>query len=128
MFEVRKEKVLLLDCLGPPESDWNMQSFQVCSDNFNCLHLKNFWISSSSCFGHLLQVNRYGCVGGRRHNPDDARNNRETVLFRDITVSRRHFEVIPDMLALSNCSFSHFFLSHSLIVFLRDINVDYLVK
>jgi hypothetical protein len=46
MFEVRKEKVLLLDCLGPPESDWNMQSFQVCSGNFDCLHLKSFWISS----------------------------------------------------------------------------------
>lgn len=41
----------------------------------------------------LLKVNRFGCVGGRKHNPEDSMNNRETVLFKDITVSRRHFEV-----------------------------------
>lgn len=29
MFEVRPEKILVLECLGPPESDWNLQSFQV---------------------------------------------------------------------------------------------------
>lgn len=66
MFEVRPEKILVLECLGPPESDWNLQTFQV---------------------------NRFGCVGGRKHNPEDNLNNKETVLFKDITVSRRHFEV-----------------------------------
>mmetsp|Transcript_80366 Transcript_80366/g.157687 ORF Transcript_80366/g.157687 Transcript_80366/m.157687 type:complete len:583 (+) Transcript_80366:91-1839(+) len=66
MFEVRPEKILVLECLGPPESEWNLQSFQV---------------------------NRFGCVGGRKHNPDDSLNNREAVLFKDITVSRRHFEI-----------------------------------
>jgi hypothetical protein len=29
LFEVRPEKILVLECLGPPESDWNLQSFQV---------------------------------------------------------------------------------------------------
>ncbi|KAJ1401286.1 hypothetical protein B484DRAFT_437866, partial [Ochromonadaceae sp. CCMP2298] len=38
-------------------------------------------------------VNRFGCVGGRKHNPDDSANSKETVLFKDITVSRRHFEI-----------------------------------
>eukprot|EP01032_Pedospumella_encystans_P031847 gene31847-35948_t len=28
MFEVRPEKILVLECLGPPESDWNSLSFQ----------------------------------------------------------------------------------------------------
>jgi hypothetical protein len=40
-----------------------------------------------------VQVNRFGCIGGRKHNPEDNLNNKETVLFKDITVSRRHFEV-----------------------------------
>ena len=29
LFDVYAEKVLILKCVGPPESDWNMQSFQV---------------------------------------------------------------------------------------------------
>jgi hypothetical protein len=29
LIDVSAEKVLILKCLGPPESDWNMQSFQV---------------------------------------------------------------------------------------------------
>lgn len=29
LFDVFAEKVLILKCVGPPESDWNMQSFQV---------------------------------------------------------------------------------------------------
>eukprot|EP00598_Pedospumella_elongata_P016419 CAMPEP_0184989894 /NCGR_PEP_ID=MMETSP1098-20130426/30544_1 /TAXON_ID=89044 /ORGANISM="Spumella elongata, Strain CCAP 955/1" /LENGTH=574 /DNA_ID=CAMNT_0027514993 /DNA_START=129 /DNA_END=1853 /DNA_ORIENTATION=+ len=66
MFEVRPEKILVLECLGPPESDWNSLSFQV---------------------------NRFGCIGGRKHNPNDNMNNREPILFKDITVSRRHFEI-----------------------------------
>lgn len=66
LFEVCPEKVLILDCLGPPESDWNQQSFQV---------------------------TKFGCVGGRKHNPEDSSNLREIVLFKDITVSRRHFEI-----------------------------------
>ncbi|RYG64203.1 FHA domain-containing protein, partial [archaeon] len=69
IFEVCPEKVLILECLGPPESDWNLQSFQV---------------------------NKLGCVGGRKHNPEDSANLREIVLFKDITVSRRHFEVTYD--------------------------------
>lgn len=66
LFEVCPEKVLILECLGPPESEWNQQSFQV---------------------------NKFGCVGGRKHNPEDSANLREIVLFKDITVSRRHFEI-----------------------------------
>lgn len=66
LVEVCPEKILILECLGPSDSDWNQQSFQV---------------------------GRNGCVGGRKHNPEDAYNSREIVLFKDITVSRRHFEV-----------------------------------
>ena len=29
LFDVFTEKVLILKCVGPPESEWNMQSFQV---------------------------------------------------------------------------------------------------
>jgi hypothetical protein len=29
LFDVFAERVLVLRCLGPPESDWNLQSFQV---------------------------------------------------------------------------------------------------
>jgi hypothetical protein len=31
LFDVFAEKVLVLKCLGPPESDWNNESFQVSS-------------------------------------------------------------------------------------------------
>lgn len=61
---------MILECLGPPECDWNQQSFQV---------------------------NRCGCVGGRRHNVEDSNNSREIILFKDITVSRRHFEITQAM-------------------------------
>lgn len=61
---------MILECLGPPECDWNQQSFQV---------------------------NRFGCVGGRRHNVEDSNNSREIILFKDITVSRRHFEITQSM-------------------------------
>lgn len=59
-----------MKCLGPPESDWNMQSFQVTPE---------------------------GCCGGRRP-PDKATcedGGGECVHFRDSTISRRHFEVLP---------------------------------
>ena len=47
MFEVRPEKILLLECLGPPESDWNLQSFQVSGEERGvavlvCLYLYYF--------------------------------------------------------------------------------------
>ena len=29
LFDVCAEKVLVLECLGPPESEWNQQTFQV---------------------------------------------------------------------------------------------------
>jgi hypothetical protein len=41
----------------------------------------------------LYQVGKNGCVGGRKHNPEDSYQSREIVLFKDITVSRRHFEI-----------------------------------
>jgi hypothetical protein len=58
-----KKKIVVLDCRGPPESDMNLQSFQV---------------------------NQCGCVGGRNLTPKD---NREILQFRDYIVSRRHFEI-----------------------------------
>lgn len=68
-FEVRAEKVLILECLGPPESDWNNQAFQVY---------------------------RNGCMGGRKVNPGEALT-KDTIAFKDITVSRRHFEIYQSM-------------------------------
>jgi pSer/pThr/pTyr-binding forkhead associated (FHA) protein len=57
---------LILECLGPQESEWNQQSFQV---------------------------TKLGCVGGRKHNIEDSNNLRDIMLFKEITVSRRHFEI-----------------------------------
>ena len=68
-FEVRAEKVLILECLGPPESEWNNQAFQVY---------------------------RNGCMGGRKVNPGEALT-KDTIAFKDITVSRRHFEIYQSM-------------------------------
>ena len=34
LFDVYAEKALVLKCLGPPESDWNMQSFQVLMNKY----------------------------------------------------------------------------------------------
>jgi U-box domain len=46
LFDVFAEKVLILKCVGPPESDWNMQSFQVRSrsSEFSFLRLVCFRI------------------------------------------------------------------------------------
>lgn len=51
LFDVMAEKVLILECLGPPESDWNQQSFQVISF---CLHHN---------FVHFLIICCIGCKG-----------------------------------------------------------------
>jgi len=64
LFDVSPEKVLLLKCLGPPESDWNQQIFQV---------------------------SPVGCFGGRKLQ--DLAPGRDLMLFRDTTVSRKHFEI-----------------------------------
>eukprot|EP01036_Dinobryon_divergens_P030243 gene30243-39454_t len=64
-FEVRPEKVLILECLGPPESEWYLQSFQV---------------------------SKSGCIGGRKQQLDDMQS-KDIIMFKDITVSRRHFEI-----------------------------------
>jgi U-box domain/FHA domain len=71
VIDVYAEKVLILKCLGPPESDWNGQSYQV---------------------------TRYGCIGGRRRSNTEEKDNlppRQIMLFRDSTVSRKHFEIAP---------------------------------
>lgn len=66
-----------MKCLGPPESKWNQQVFEV---------------------------SQGGCIGGRRV-PTGApaggvgggkERDRESVLFDDSTVSRIHFEVAHD--------------------------------
>lgn len=65
-FDIVQEKVLVLKCLGPPESDWNNKSFQVTSN---------------------------GCLGGRKQT-DDKSKQQEFILFKDSAVSRTHFEII----------------------------------
>ena len=64
--EVTKQKVLIMKCLGPVESEWSMQSFQV---------------------------NHRGCRGGRLSATEGGSCEKESVLFKDITVSRSHFEI-----------------------------------
>jgi len=76
-FEVRPEKVLILECLGPPESEWYEQSFQV---------------------------SKSGCIGGRRQQLEDAQS-KDIIIFKDITVSRRHFEITHVMEGLGNDKF-----------------------
>ena len=68
------EPVLLLQCLGPAESEWNGRSFEV---------------------------TRQGVVGGRRRphgssTQDDSIGERDFMPFADSTVSRRHFEIHYD--------------------------------
>jgi hypothetical protein len=76
------QKSLVMKCLGPPESRWNQQVFEVTQG---------------------------GCIGGRRvptlppaSDSSDSgsggapRRDRESVLFDDSTVSRVHFEVAHD--------------------------------
>jgi hypothetical protein len=53
-------------CLGPPESDWNQRNFQVTPN---------------------------GCLGGRKM-PENL--EKEFIVFKDTTVSRRHFEISYD--------------------------------
>lgn len=55
-----------MQCLGPPESDWNQRNFQVTPS---------------------------GCFGGRKM-PENL--DKEFIVFRDTTVSRRHFEISYD--------------------------------
>ena len=65
-FEVRQEKVVTMKCLGPAESDWHDQVFTVSPS---------------------------GCVGGRRI-PDDMLARRDFFLFKESTISRKHFEIV----------------------------------
>ena len=63
-----------MKCLGPPESKWNQQVFEVTQG---------------------------GCIGGRRVPTSTGAlsskdRDRESVLFDDSTVSRIHFEVAHD--------------------------------
>lgn len=81
LFEVSREKLLVLECLGPPESDWNQQTFEVTS---------------------------HGVVGGRRSNLDEGNQQRDVMLFRDIMVSRRHFEITKGPDPSSSMGFSFF--------------------
>ncbi len=66
-FALVPQQVLVLKCLGPTESDWNMRSFRV-SEN--------------------------GCMGGRKH-PHNL-GNMDFMHFNDATVSRTHFEIMFD--------------------------------
>lgn len=67
LFDVYPEKIIIMKCLGPPESDWNGRDFQVTP---------------------------YGCMGGRKVVEPPV--GREVVAFRDSTVSRKHFEIMCD--------------------------------
>jgi pSer/pThr/pTyr-binding forkhead associated (FHA) protein len=68
MIELLPQKLLVMLCLGPPESDWNQRNFQT---------------------------THAGCLGGRKM-PESV--EKEFILFKDTTVSRRHFEISYDAL------------------------------
>ena len=65
MFEVRPERILVMTCYGPPESEWFEKKFHVTS---------------------------LGCIGGRNVH-DESLLGRDVMSFKETTVSRRHFEV-----------------------------------
>ena len=69
MVDIYAERFLNFKCVGPPEArDWYRQSFQATPR---------------------------GCVGGRRPNyVDNSIDSKDIILFRDTTVSRRHFEIV----------------------------------
>ena len=64
--QISKGKVLLLNCVGPDDSDWYNKSFTVTPD---------------------------GCIGGRQQTAQDVMSNRLFVQFTDSVVSRRHFHI-----------------------------------
>lgn len=68
LVDVYSERVLVLRCLGPPEAvDWYRRSFQVTPR---------------------------GCIGGRRPaSSESTAASREYIIFKDVTVSRKHFEI-----------------------------------
>jgi len=66
IIQLCHERYLTFKCLGPPESDFNMQSFHV---------------------------SKYGCIGGRNTQLESTDRQCDIVIFKDPIVSRRHFEI-----------------------------------
>ncbi len=66
LIQLCQERYLTFKCLGPPESDFNMQSFHV---------------------------SKYGCIGGRNTQLESYDRQCDIVIFKDSIVSRRHFEI-----------------------------------
>ena len=61
------EKAYSLKCVGPPDSEW---------------------------YERYFNVGRQGCVGGRQTAyADESLSRKEVVLFTDLIVSRKHFEI-----------------------------------
>lgn len=76
-----RKRVLVCRCLGPPESDWNGQSFR-------------FAEPSSFDAPERSEDGNTSLLGGRRRpNENDGVALRDFVQFNDATVSRRHFEI-----------------------------------
>lgn len=67
LFDISAQKTLVMTCLGPPETDWNMRTFQVTP---------------------------LGCIGGRKVTTIGS--GKEPMLFHDHMISRKHFEVAYD--------------------------------
>ena len=67
LFDVFQQNVVVFECLGPPESDWD---------------------------GHNFQVLPSGCIGGRKAGRPE--NGMDVIAFKEPTISRRHFEVNYD--------------------------------
>jgi len=66
LIQLCQERYLTFKCLGPLESDFNMQSFHV---------------------------SKYGCIGGRNTQLESYDRQCDIVIFKDPIVSRRHFEI-----------------------------------
>ena len=93
LFYVRSQKILFMKCLGPPESKWNHQVFQVSSLYPPHTHL--YYAVGPFCNMTILQVAANGCMGGRRVPAHMLKEDMDTITFHpeDSTVSRVHFEV-----------------------------------
>jgi hypothetical protein len=93
LINVSAQKLLSMKCLGPPESDWYLKAFDV-REFLTCVPL-----TMDLTMRSVRQVSLMGCIGGRKNQTDGAdANSQEMIIFRDSTVSRKHFEVTVNII------------------------------
>ena len=119
--QVRQEKVLVLKCLGPPDSDWNQRSFHV--SRYGCIGTTTTTTtttttSTTTSTTAITNTTITTTIGGRKptidkdddkknndHNDDNDDNDdgntndndddkqRDYICFKENVISRKHFEI-----------------------------------